>query len=54
MGLTFIDRLKHGWNAFKDDKNINYANPSIGPDTDQLDQIVYVRIFLANVRLLHH
>ena len=21
MGLTFIDRLKHGWNAFKDDKN---------------------------------
>ena len=31
MGLTFIDRLKHGWNAFKDDKNVNYANPSIGP-----------------------
>ena len=24
MGLTIVDRLKHGWNAFKDDKNINY------------------------------
>ena len=31
MGLTIVDRLKHGWNAFKDDKNINYNNSSIGP-----------------------